>query len=220
MKARSHSAAGIDNAVSEPVYPADILSEETLIMAPPDVKGAWGWFLFVLWRKRRGSHTATAEEWGRLWGCSAAEATRLCKEIKRRQIGSVTFRNARITLMSRRLSRREQARKAAARRQKQHRERTAAESNASVTAKYKLPSSSSSSSSSSSPSLSSKKGGEAPPLFPKELEIKKENARRLLDRLPHPDNRTAQQQKEATLYRTIIRRTEKEIATYGEETND
>jgi hypothetical protein len=143
----NHKQSGIQRRVSECVYPKDLLSERTLLFAPPDVKGAWVWCLLVMWDEGSDRVIGTYEELGRLWGCDAAEAKQLVGEIKTREIASVTFRHSNVTLMSRRLSRRKKERESAKNRKQAQRER---ERHGPVTAKKRASSSSSSISSSSS----------------------------------------------------------------------
>ncbi len=106
-KARSHKAAGIDKRISEPVYPADILSDTKLQMAPPEVKGGWLWTLLHLWRDKVPSMTGTYDDWGRTWGCSKQRAKTIIATAKRLNICDVTESHNDVTLMSRRLERRE-----------------------------------------------------------------------------------------------------------------
>jgi hypothetical protein len=141
---------GIDRRVSEPVYPKDVLSEVTLVMAPPDVKGAWVWALLILWDNDKPSHTATLDEWGRIWGCSAVEADSLVKEIHDREIGIVTRRHEKVTLTSRRLRRRHKVKEG--NRIRKARQRVRDGCHGGVTRKKGASSSSSSVSSSDNPS--------------------------------------------------------------------
>jgi len=150
----THEESGIRTRVSVPVYPKDILSEFSLITAPPDVKGAWLWCLFIMWHEDTDRVSGTYDEMGRLWGCSSTDAEGLVGEINARNIGDVTLcpKNVThdVTLMSRRLNRRKKAQEQARKRKQKQREREChADVTPSVTVKKTLPSFSSSSSSSS-----------------------------------------------------------------------
>jgi len=143
----NHKDSGIKRRVSEAVYPKDILSEITLVMAPPDVKGAWAWCLLAMWDNDTDRVEGSYLEIGLFWGCSADEAKRLCEEIKRRKIGGVTLSHDYVTLMSRRLNRRLKEREQAKKRKRKERQNKC---HASVTGENGTSSSSSSISSSSS----------------------------------------------------------------------
>jgi len=171
-KARNHHEAGINKRPSEPVYAKDLLSERTLIMAPPAVKGAWGWCLLVMWADSTDRVHGTFEELGRLWGCTGVEAKRLSEEIKGRKIGRVTLGPGCVTLINRRLERRYQCREQARIRKKLERSR---KGHGDVTGKN------GGSSSSSSPSSSIKGGGEG--LFLAELVQKREAKEEKIQRL-------------------------------------
>lgn len=160
-KARSHKDAGIRKTVSEAVYPADVLSEKTLMAASLEAKGAWSWALLIMWRDGDYELSDSADGFARIWGCDEATSKRVIAELANRGICDVSricpelSKNVQecpeiVTLTCRRLRRRhkdketERLRKAAAR----EAARRAAECPTDVPP-GKVPSSSSSSSSSS-----------------------------------------------------------------------
>ena len=147
-KTMKHKDSGIEKLVSEPVYPADILADDQLMICELASKGAWFICLLIMWRNKTGSVTASYRQFGRLWGCDEEEARNCIADLVLNNVCNVTKTASDVTLMSRRLTRRAKARKDAAKRKAEQREREA--SHAPVTAKKPLPSSSLSSSSSSS----------------------------------------------------------------------
>jgi len=153
-EAMNHKDAGINKRVSEAVYPADILSDETLIPCELKTKGAWFWCLLIMWRTKTNSITKTVSQFARLWGCSEDDARDVIADMVANKPCVVTESPEGVTLLSRRLTNRKVSRKQASERKAAQRSR---ESHAPVPPEKPLPSISSSSSSSISTSPSRKK---------------------------------------------------------------
>jgi hypothetical protein len=128
--------------VSEPVYPADILSDAAFRRSHVSVKGAWFAVLLEMWRTGSGEITGTPADFALEWNCNADEFATIIAEMQSRNIFDVHHGNADVTLVCRRIKRREIKRKQTARRVMKHRCNTA--DGDSVTPVYKLPSVSSS----------------------------------------------------------------------------
>lgn len=85
-------------------------------------KGAWADILMHLHLSRpRGRDTHTMDEWARIIGATETEAGALCAEIRSSKIATVTFRNSRVTVVSRRMWREWKAADGNAKRQARHR---------------------------------------------------------------------------------------------------
>ena len=144
-KARTQAEAGISKRISEPVYPADILSDEKRKVARLATRGAWDDVWFTLCHERAYFMTHTIVEWGRFWGCSTREAKMVLSDMKVSRICNVTFCNGKkhnVTLTCRRLARRDKANKHSAERMRKHRAKK--DCNAPVTPPFSAPSVSSS----------------------------------------------------------------------------
>jgi len=90
-KAQSHKKAGIRWRVSESVFPADILADETLQKASVEVRGAWLWSLLQMWREKTFKVGGAVRDLAQLWACSPRVAVRIILEIKRLGIADVTL---------------------------------------------------------------------------------------------------------------------------------
>ena len=166
--AMNHKTSGIHRKrVSEAVFPADILAACDLGMCTLRTFGAWMKTLLVLMRENKSSKTATREQWGRFLGCPPREFDAIVDELRDLTPCDVRERNGKITLKSRRLARKENARKQGARRAQRFRD------NAKVHAADSAPSSS------SSPSTSSRGGGR--PLSVMDMKDKMKAKRELLE---------------------------------------
>ncbi len=144
---QSHSDAGISKRVSEPVYPADIIADTALQQCDLLTRGAWYECLWRMWRDRTYKIEGTVTSLARLWGCTEEEVGHVITELIVHSPCDVTQCSNKITLLSRRLQRRELQRIANKKRQKAYREK---DRNGDVTEKNNGPSSSSVSSSVSS----------------------------------------------------------------------
>lgn len=103
----SNRKRGIYKGISEPVYPADILAERDLALAPLEVKGAWFWTLLHLWRTKAHSLTDSIDGFAAEWRCCNADVTRIIGYIEAHKIANVTrLCNGDVTLTCRRLERR------------------------------------------------------------------------------------------------------------------
>ena len=136
-------AGRVGKIPSEPVYPADILGDQELQRCSIEVKGAWLWTLLEMWRSNRDRIEGTLDDFAHDWRCTTAVARRTIDEIKTRKIADVTISNKGVTLLCRRLARRQKAREHGKRRVSEHRKRIG---NEGVTPQKVPPSSSSSSS--------------------------------------------------------------------------
>ena len=154
----NHKQAGINKGVSEAVYPKDILSDSALRMCTLQTRGAWYECLLNMWHDRTYQITSTYPGFARLWGCDLGTAKEIIDELKRQEPCTVTKCDMHVTLLSRRLHRRQKERMNATERQKKHREeQESQESNKDIKPETPLPSSSLPSSSSVSPSKDKKK---------------------------------------------------------------
>ncbi len=123
----------------------------------PAAKGAWIQILCKLHlAKLRGRATRDLAAWARVIGCQPAEADRLLHEIRSSDCANVTFRDAGVTVVSRRMERERKKREADKLRQRQW--RATHDGHKKVT----IPSSSSSSTASSSKKIQ-------PPISPVEI---------------------------------------------------
>jgi hypothetical protein len=174
MKGRSYRDAGIRTAVSEPVYPGDILAEKGWALGSNALRGAWAHTLLTMWREKVSTIEMTVTQWARAWNVSESEALRIIEEMEAPPHVCKVRRGACrdlvapvVALTCRRLERRHKVLKHKA---KAKRDERAAKASAgarlspvvpSVAGASGVPSSSSSSSSSfSSPPSSSGNGGD------------------------------------------------------------
>ena len=148
-------AAGINKRISEPVYPADILSETKLRMCSLLARGAWYECLLTMWRDKVYELTASVIGFSRMWGCSETQAVIVIEEFEtykpcdvllhvthcnKKKLESATI----VTLTCRRLKRRHKERKDGANRVAEYRARQArnAQCNGNAQPSDPLPSSS------------------------------------------------------------------------------
>ena len=146
QRGQTQAEAGIRKRISEPVYPADPLSDDALQMCTPAAKGGWCWCLFHMWRDRKSSVRGSFADLGRMWGCDGAEAETIVEELRRLKVCSVMRRNGNVMLTCRRLARREKDNKENAERVRRHRAKRPCNGdvmacNGDVTAMYSAPSS-------------------------------------------------------------------------------
>lgn len=138
------SPSGAIKRVSEPVYPDDILSDIELGRASLSARGAWLYCLCAMWRDRTDRVTGSLRDFACDWRCTESEAEQVIAELERCNVCEVTYAtncHNNVTLMSRRLARRENERKAARNRQKRSRTETSSrDCHGPVTAKKPLPS--------------------------------------------------------------------------------
>jgi hypothetical protein len=142
-----HADAGVDKRPSEAVYAADIISDTQLQKCSLLTRGFWYECLWRMWRDKTDRIDGTTDQFARLFGCTDTEATTSIMELETEKPCDVTNHNGYVTLISRRLQRREKKRREGAKRAADYRER---KSNADVTGESDPPSSSPSSSSSTS----------------------------------------------------------------------
>lgn len=121
QRGQTQAEAGIRKRISEPVYPADPLSDDALQMCTPAAKGGWCWCLFHMWRDRKSSVRGSFADLGRMWGCGEAEAETIVDELRRLKVCRVMRRNGNVMLTCRRLARREKDNKENAERVRRHR---------------------------------------------------------------------------------------------------
>jgi len=139
----SNKLSGINKRVSEPVYPADILSDSALRMCCIVTRGIWYECLLNMWRDKTHSITGTPKQLAVLFGCGDADVTLACRELCDTSASQVTYENGKVTLTCRRLERRGLGRVNGAKRTERWRNKR--RSDGSVTPKKAAPSSSSSS---------------------------------------------------------------------------
>lgn len=151
---RTHKQQGIEKRVSENVYPADILSDFELMSSPLDVFGAWMKCLLFMWRDKTDRVSNDWPSWGRIWGCADKDCRAIVDALKERKVCTVTHRNGKVTLISRRRQRMLKAKQKGAERAKRYREKQ--DRHAPVTRKKHRPSSSLSLSSITGGSLAEK----------------------------------------------------------------
>lgn len=224
MKARSHTAAGITRSISEPVFAKDILSDINLALCGLKAWGGWMKTLLYLWDGKKDRLSYTVEDWSKVWRCSFGEARAVILELAetntcRVEVTTVTGTvdvsehtemlhviesNSRVTLVSRRLERRQHARNEILARVQRHRKR---KRNAPVTPKV-APSSISSS---SSPSASAK-GEEKPPPVSEPAWARKKAAKEELDRLRLKQHPTPEEVQKMRELKAIISACNDEIA--------
>ena len=120
-KGKTQADAGINKRVSEPVYPADILSDSAVLACGIAVRGAWFWCLLTMWHEKRHKVSGTPETFGRAWGCSEDEADRIIGELRGNKVCRVRKSHSLVTLVSRRLKRRDKARLDAVKRKRAER---------------------------------------------------------------------------------------------------
>lgn len=118
----NHKQAGIDKRVSEAVYPADILGDTRLMMCSLSAQGAWFKCLLSMWRDKKGSISSPIAGYAQFWGCSIEQTESIMAEFKTHKPCSVRTRNGVVTLVSRRLYRRETQRIQDTKRQRKHRQ--------------------------------------------------------------------------------------------------
>ncbi len=132
----NHKESGINKRPSEAVYPADIISDTALQMCSLITFGAWMKCLLPMWRDKTSSASGTIKQFARKWGCSEEEVEDIINEIETTNVADVIKSNNNVTLVSRRLKRREDAKEKTRLRVEEHR------CNNPVTPKKVLPSSS------------------------------------------------------------------------------
>jgi len=156
--ARSQREAGIFKAVCETFYMNDWLADGALRSASPAVRGVWIDTLCLMWRDRLYAISKTEGEWASFWGVSAETAKALIQELGEHGVCEVLqavtpcreMSRLVVTLVSRRLKRREKVRKQA--QERKRRQRGHSRVTPGVTGATAVPSSSLSSSSAPSPS--------------------------------------------------------------------
>lgn len=120
-KAGSYATQGITKRVSTPIYPKDILSDRELVTCSPAAKGAWLWTFLQLLADDKDRQRDTFEGFARSWCCTVAEAKGIVTELVERSPCDVSLQGDVVTLTSRRLKRKCNARKQGAARVRKHR---------------------------------------------------------------------------------------------------
>jgi len=71
-------------------YPTDWLGDAKLHRAPLETRGAWQEILQHMFHDQVHTLKLPMKEWARLLGCHVATAARVLRDIKRREIGTVS----------------------------------------------------------------------------------------------------------------------------------